>query len=68
MPTSLAAQLSQIAARSTHQLDLKAQKAAHSQSLIFERSVAAAQTFDIIFQICREGFVELCALDARFRA
>ncbi|KAI5291138.1 snoRNA-binding rRNA-processing protein utp10 [Ascosphaera aggregata] len=67
MPSSLAAQLSQIAAKSTHQLDLKAQKAAHSQSLIFEKTVAGSQTFDTIYQICYEGFLEICALDPRFK-
>ena len=66
MASSLAAQLSQIAATSTHQLDLKAQRVAHSQSLIFDKKVAGLQDFDTIFQICYEGFQELCALDPRF--
>ncbi|KAI1911740.1 snoRNA-binding rRNA-processing protein utp10 [Ophidiomyces ophidiicola] len=66
MASSLAAQLAQIAATSTHQLDLKAQRAAHSQSLIFDKKVAGSQDFDTIFQICYEGFQELCSLDARF--
>lgn len=66
MTTSLAAQLAQIAATSTHQLDLKAQRAAHSQSLIFDKKIAASQDFDTIFQICHEGFQELCSLDSRF--
>lgn len=66
MASSLAAQLSQIAATSTHQLDLKAQRVAHSQSLIFDKKIAGTQDFDTIFQICHEGFQELCALDARF--
>lgn len=66
MASSLAAQLSQIAATSTHQLDLKAQRVAHSQSLIFDKKVAGSQDFDTIFQICYEGFQELCALDPRF--
>lgn len=66
MASSLAAQLAQIAATSTHQLDLKAQRAAHSQSLIFEKKVAASQDFETIFQICHEGFLELCLLDSRF--
>lgn len=68
MATALASQLSQIAANSTNQLDLKAQKAAHSQSLIFERKFAGSQDFDTIYQICLEGFQELCLLDARFTA
>jgi U3 small nucleolar RNA-associated protein 10 len=68
MASSLAAQLSQIAATSTHQLNLKAQRAAHSQSLIFDRKVAGSQDFDTIFEICHEGFEELCTLDPRFTA
>jgi U3 small nucleolar RNA-associated protein 10 len=64
--TSLAEQLSQIASRSTNSLNLKAQKASHSQSLIFEPRVAASQDFDTIYAICLEGFQELCQLDPRF--
>jgi U3 small nucleolar RNA-associated protein 10 len=66
MATALAAQLAQIAANSKSTLDLKAQKAAHSKSLIFEARVAAAQSFNNLYSICREGFDELCRLDARF--
>jgi hypothetical protein len=66
MATSLAAQLSQIAAKSTNPLDLKAQRIAHSQSLIFEPKIAGSQDFDTIYQICHEGFQELCLLDSRF--
>lgn len=66
MASSLASQLSQIAAKSTNQLNLKAQRVSHSQSLIFDRKVAASQDFDTIYQICFEGFHELCLLDARF--
>lgn len=66
MASSLAAQLSQIAATSTHQLDLKAQRVAHSKSLLFEQRDAVSQSFDTIYQICFEGFQELCALDSRF--
>lgn len=68
MASSLAAQLSQIAAKSTNQLDLKAQRIAHSQSLIFDRKVASIQDFDTVYQICYEGFQELCQLDSRFTA
>lgn len=64
--SSLAAQLSQIAAKSTNELDLKAQRISHSQSLIFDRKVAGSQDFDTIYQICYEGFQELCLLDRRF--
>ncbi|EAW06964.1 snoRNA-binding rRNA-processing protein UTP10 [Aspergillus clavatus NRRL 1] len=68
MASSLAAQLSQIAAKSTNQLDLKAQRLSHSQSLIFDRKVAGTQDFDTVYQICFEGFQELCQLDARFNS
>ena len=66
MATSLAAQLSKIATNSTKSLDLKAQKAAHSRSLIFEPRVAAGQSFDTLYTLCHEGFQELCLLDGRF--
>ncbi|KAK4633704.1 U3 small nucleolar RNA-associated protein 10 [Fulvia fulva] len=66
MATVLQQQLAAIAARSTHQLDLKAQKARHSKSLLFEARDAAAQNFDTIYQVCLEGFDALCQLDVRF--
>ena len=66
MATALSAQLAQIAANSTNQLNLKAQKKAHSQSLIFEKDVASSQDFDTLYQICLEGFQEICHLDPRF--
>jgi U3 small nucleolar RNA-associated protein 10 len=66
MATVLQRQLAVLAANSTHQLDLKAQKAAHGKSLLFEAKVAISQDFDTLYQICVEGFEELCALDARF--
>ncbi|WPH03565.1 Hypothetical protein R9X50_00644600 [Acrodontium crateriforme] len=66
MATALQQQLAAIAANSTHQLDLKAQKTRHSKSLLFEPRDAASQNFDTIFQICYEGFEELCMLDSRF--
>jgi U3 small nucleolar RNA-associated protein 10 len=66
MATNLANQLSQIAARSSDSLNLKAQKAAHSKSLIFEPRIAASQSFDTIYTICYEGFRDLCLLDDRF--
>lgn len=66
MTSTFATQLAQIAAKSTNQLDLKAQKAAHSQSLIFDRPIAASQNFDTLYQLCFEGFQELCVLDSRF--
>ena len=67
MASSLAVQLSQIAAKSTNELDLKSQRISHSQSLIFETTVASSQDFDTIYDICYDGFRELCALDLRFR-
>ncbi|KAI0128707.1 BP28CT domain-containing protein [Xylariales sp. AK1849] len=66
MATSLAAQLAEIAASSKTTLDVKAQKAAHSKSLIFEPRVAASQNYQTLYTICREGYDELCRLDARF--
>jgi U3 small nucleolar RNA-associated protein 10 len=66
MATNLASQLSRIAAQSTDSLNLKAQKVAHSKSLIFEPRIAASQSFDTIYAICYEGFQELCVLDRRF--
>ena len=66
MASSLSAQLSQIAAKSTNQLNLKAQRIAHSQSPIFDWKVATTQDFDTVYQICFEGYQELCQLDPRF--
>ncbi|RYO96777.1 hypothetical protein DL763_003053 [Monosporascus cannonballus] len=66
MTTALAAQLAQIAAKSKSSLDVKAQKAAHSKSLIFEPRVAASQNFQTLYSICREGFEDLCSIDPRF--
>ena len=66
MASSFAAQLKQIATSSTNELDLKAQKASHSESLVFERHVAGAHDFDTIYQICLEAFQDLCRLDGRF--
>ncbi|KAF2274764.1 uncharacterized protein EI97DRAFT_434991 [Westerdykella ornata] len=64
--TSLQKQLAAIAASSTHQLDLKAQKAAHGKSLLYEPRVAASQSFESIYVLCCEGYRDLCALDQRF--
>lgn len=66
MASSLATQLSQVAAKASHQFDLKAQRSTHAQSLILEKKVAATQDFETIFQLCYEGYQELCALDPRF--
>lgn len=65
-PSSLAAQLAQIAANSKSTLNVKAQKAAHAKSLIFEHKIAAGQSYQTVYNICREGFDDLCHLDARF--
>ncbi|KAK2592475.1 snoRNA-binding rRNA-processing protein utp10 [Conoideocrella luteorostrata] len=66
MVTSLAAQLAQIAANSKATLDIKAQKAAHSKSLIWEPRVAATQSYQTLYTTCLPGFEELCQLDSRF--
>lgn len=66
MATSLAAQLAQIAANSKATLNVKAQKAAHSKSLIWEPRVAATQSYQTLYTTCYPGFEELCQLDARF--
>ncbi|KAI5863109.1 hypothetical protein GGS23DRAFT_568312 [Durotheca rogersii] len=66
MTTALAAQLAQIAANSKSTFDVKAQKAAHSKSLIFEPRVAASQNFQTLYNICRQGYDDLCELDSRF--
>ena len=66
MATSLARQLAKIAADSDHSLNLKAQRASHAKSLIFEHRIAATQSFETIYTLCHEGFQELCLLDGRF--
>ncbi|MCJ1335773.1 HEAT repeat-containing protein 1 [Bachmanniomyces sp. S44760] len=66
MATALAVQLAKIAAKSNNSLDLRAQRKSHSQSLIFDPAVAAIQDFDTIYQLCLEGFQELCSIDERF--
>lgn len=66
MATSLAAQLAQVAANSKSSLDVKAQRAAHSKSLIWEPRVAAAQSYQTLYATCHQGFEELCQLDGRF--
>jgi U3 small nucleolar RNA-associated protein 10 len=66
MATSLAQQLAQVAANSKSSLDIKAQRAAHSKSLIWEPRVAAAQSYQTLYATCHQGFEELCQLDARF--
>ncbi|ETN46296.1 uncharacterized protein HMPREF1541_00480 [Cyphellophora europaea CBS 101466] len=67
MATTFAQQLRSIAAQSTNELDLRARRNAHAESLIFERSVAVKQDWDTLYQLCLEAFQELCTLDARFR-
>lgn len=66
MATSLAAQLAQVAANSKSTLNIKAQKAAHSKSLIWEPRVAATQSYQTLYTTCHQGFEELCQLDHRF--
>lgn len=66
MATALAAQLAQLQSHSSNSLDLRAQRKAHSQSLLFSSRAAATQDFDLIYQTCHSGFEQLCQLDARF--
>lgn len=66
MATALSAQLAQIRSQSTNPLDLKAQKKAHSQSLLYNPQVAGSQDFDTIYQLCYDGFEDLCRLDSHF--
>jgi U3 small nucleolar RNA-associated protein 10 len=66
MATILQKQLAAIAASSTNQLDLKAQKSAHGKSLLFEPKIAASQSFENVYLICYEGYRSLCVLDPRF--
>lgn len=66
MATSLAAQLTQVAANSKSTLNVKAQKAAHSKSLIWEHRIAATQSLQTLYATCFQGFEDLCQLDARF--
>ena len=65
MASAFAAQLRTIAANSTHELDLRARRTAHAESLIFDREVAVKQDWDTLWAICSEGFQELCQLDPR---
>ena len=66
MATALTAQLAQIRAKSSYPLDIKAQKKAHRKSLLFDPKVAVNQDFETIYQICIEGFEDLCRIDGRF--
>ena len=66
MPTSLATQLAQLRADGDNALDLQAQRKAHSKSLLFDPQHAATQDFELVFQVCFEGFQDLCQLDPRF--
>lgn len=66
MVSSFASQLQAIASKSSNELDLKARRNAHSESLLFEKGVAAKQDFETIYNICIDGFNELCQLDSRF--
>ena len=64
--SSLQKQLAAIAADSSNQVDLRAQRTAHSKSLLFDAQIASDQDFYTIYQICYDGFAEMCALDHRF--
>lgn len=67
MTSAFSAQLRTIAAKSTNELDIRARREAHAESLIFDRSIAVKQDWETIYQICAEGFQELCMLDSRLR-
>nr|KAK5450986.1 snoRNA-binding rRNA-processing protein utp10 [Exophiala xenobiotica] len=67
MTSTFATQLRTIAANANNELDLRARRDAHAESLIFDRPVAAKQDWDTIYQICVDGFQELCLLDSRLR-
>ena len=64
--SSLQNQLAVIAANSTKQLHLKAQRSAHAKSLLFDPKIAITQKFETLYAICREAVDELCTLDPRF--
>lgn len=64
--TSLQHQLSAIRAQSTQELNLRAQRVAHSKSLVFPPAEAATQSIFDIYQICVRSFKEICSLDNRF--
>ncbi len=67
MTSTFATQLRSIAANANNELDLRARRDAHAESLIFDRPVAAKQDWDTIYLICVDGFQELCLLDSRLR-
>ncbi|RMZ75435.1 hypothetical protein DV737_g5281, partial [Chaetothyriales sp. CBS 132003] len=64
MATSFARQLRTIALKSSHELDIRARRIAHAESLIFPHEVAVKQDWDKLYQICVEGYYELCQLDS----
>lgn len=49
-----------------NELDLRSQKVAYSKSLLFDPRTAGSQSLDVVYQICYEGFEDLCTLDSRF--
>lgn len=65
--SSLQRQLAAIAANSSNEYDLTAQKKSHSKSLLFEPVIAGSQTLHDLYLLCVTGFEELCGLDDRFR-
>ncbi|OBA22662.1 hypothetical protein METBIDRAFT_38153 [Metschnikowia bicuspidata var. bicuspidata NRRL YB-4993] len=65
--SSLSQQLQAISAKNASvALDRKSRAYVHSQSLIFDPKVAAAQDFDYIHQIACEGLEELVQIEPRF--
>ena len=65
--SSLQQQLGSLRAQSSQQFNLRAQRLAHSKSLIFTPQQAASQNFHDIYQQCVQGFNSLCELDGRLR-
>lgn len=64
MATAFQQKLRQIAAAgTTNELNLRARRDAHAESLIFERDVAIKQDWDTLYEICIEGYRELRSLD-----
>lgn len=65
--SSLSQQLQAISAKNASvALDRKSRAFVHSQSLIFDPKVAAAQDYEYIHQVALEGLDELVEIDGRF--
>lgn len=49
-------------------LDLKKKRLEHGKSLLFSQAHASSQTIGDIYEVCYDGFKQLCSLDERFIA